>query len=118
LIIEERYGIVLSIYEQTVKKEPVNTVEGSLFLDKIFLHKYFGIPIFLFLVWLSFEITFKLSSPYVDFLNKVLEVVGIWALQVLESLNASELIKSFVADAVIGGVGFVITFVPVLLCCI
>jgi ferrous iron transport protein B len=114
LVIEERYGIVLSIYEQTVKKESVNTVEGSLFLDKIFLHKYFGVPIFLFLVWLSFEITFKFSSPYVDFLNKVLEVAGIWTLQILESLNASEFIKSFVADAVIGGVGFVITFVPVL----
>jgi len=43
-----------------------------------------------------------------------LEVVGIWALQILESLNASEFIKSLVADAAIGGVGFVITFVPVL----
>jgi hypothetical protein len=41
-----------------------------------------------------------------------LEVVGIWALQILESLNASEFIKSFVADAVIVELGFVITFVP------
>ncbi len=115
LIIEERYGDVLSIYQQVVKKEIENIVEHSYYLDKIFLNKYFGLPLFLFLVWLTFEVTFKLSSPYVDFLDKTLSVVSICIISFLEQSQTSDFLKSFVSDAVIGGVGFVLTFVPVLL---
>ncbi len=114
LIIEERYGNVLSIYQQVVKRETENIIENSYYLDKIFLNKYFGLPIFLFLVWFTFEITFKLSSPYVDFLDKVLSVISNWTVFFLEQAQVSDFVKSFVSDAIIGGVGFVLTFIPVL----
>ncbi len=114
LIVEERYGVVLSIYHQTVKKQQEDVVDSSITLDRIFLHKYFGIPIFLFLVWLVFEITFKVSSPYVEWLDKVLSVISSWTLSLLDSVKAPEVLKSFVAEGVLGGVGFVLVFVPVL----
>ena len=113
-IVEERYGNVLSVYHQTVKKQQEDLVDSSITLDKIFLHRYLGLPIFLLLVWIVFEITFKVSSPYVEWLDKVLSVVSGWSLSVLSSINANNLLKSFIAEGVLGGVGFVLTFIPVL----
>ncbi|WP_297888178.1 ferrous iron transport protein B [Sulfurihydrogenibium sp.] len=114
VIVEERYGVVLSIYHQTVKKQREDVVDSSITLDKIFLHKYLGIPIFLLLVWIVFEITFKISSPYVEWLDKVLGVVSSWTLSLLDMANTPDMLKSFVAEGVLGGVGFVLVFVPVL----
>jgi ferrous iron transport protein B len=115
LLIEERYSIVISIYEQCVKKDTLKEIDTTLILDKIFLNKVVGLPIFLFLAWLMFEFTFELSAPYVDWLDSSLSnVIAVWAVQGLTSLNAPEWLQSLVAEGVIGGVGFVLVFVPVL----
>ncbi len=115
LIVEERYSIIISIYEQVVKKHPVKTVDITFLLDKVFLHKVFGLPIFFVLMWLLFEFTFELSSPYVDWLDSVLSsFVAPVVSQFLSSVGASEWFRSFVSEGIIGGVGFVLVFVPVL----
>ncbi len=115
LIVEERYSIIISIYEQVVKKHPVKSVDITFLLDKIFLHKVFGLPIFFVLMWLLFEFTFELSSPYVDWLDSVLSsFVAPVVSQFLSSVGASEWFRSFVSEGIIGGVGFVLVFVPVL----
>ena len=115
LIIEERYSIVISIYEQCVKKDTLKDIDTTLILDKIFLNKVLGLPIFLFLAWLMFEFTFELSAPYVDWLdNSLSNVIAVWAVQGLAAVNAPEWLKSLVSEGVIGGVGFVLVFVPVL----
>ncbi|WP_293444800.1 ferrous iron transport protein B [Persephonella sp.] len=115
LIVEERYSIIISIYEQVVKKHPVKSVDITFLLDKLFLHKVFGLPIFFVLMWLLFEFTFELSSPYVDWLDSVLSLFVAPAVsQFLSSMGASEWFRSFVSEGIIGGVGFVLVFVPVL----
>ncbi len=115
IIIEERYSIVISIYEQCVKKDTLKEIDTTLILDKIFLNKILGLPIFLFLAWLMFEFTFELSSPYVDWLdNSLSNVIAIWVVQGLTSISAPEWLKSLISEGVIGGVGFVLVFVPVL----
>ncbi|WP_457636224.1 ferrous iron transport protein B [Persephonella sp.] len=115
LIVEERYSIIISIYEQVVKKHPVKSVDITFLLDKLFLHKVLGLPIFFVLMWLLFEFTFELSSPYVDWLDSVLSsFVAPVVSQFLSSMGASEWFRSFVSEGIIGGVGFVLVFVPVL----
>lgn len=115
LIVEERYSIIISIYEQVVKKHPVKSVDITFLLDKLFLHKVLGLPIFFVLMWLLFEFTFELSSPYVDWLDSVLSsFVAPAVSQFLSSMGASEWFRSFVSEGIIGGVGFVLVFVPVL----
>ncbi len=115
IIVEERYSIIISIYEQCVKKHPVKEVDITLILDKIFLHKVLGLPIFFVLMWLLFEFTFELSSPYVDWLDNTLgSFVAPLVARLLDSAGASPWFRSFVTDGIIGGVGFVLVFVPVL----
>ena len=114
-IIEERYSIILSIYEQCVKESVHERLDTTLVLDKIFLHKIFGFPIFLFFVWLIFEFTFEVSSPFVDWLDVTLsEYIAPWVYNALTSLGSSQWLTSLITEGIIGGVGFVLVFVPVL----
>lgn len=76
--------------------------------DKILLHKFFGIPIFLFMMWSLFQITFELGSlpmSLIDsFFSKLGEGVGI--------LIAHEETRSLIVDGIIAGVGAVVLFLP------
>jgi len=115
IIVEERYSIILSIYEQCVKEDIHEKVDITLVLDKIFLHKIFGLPLFLFLAWLIFEITFEISSPFISWFDTTLsEYIAPWVYSFLMSMGASQWLTSLVTEGIIGGVGFVLVFVPVL----
>ncbi len=114
-IIEERYSIILSIYEQCVKESVHERLDITLVLDKLFLHKIFGFPIFLFFVWVIFEFTFEVSSPFVDWLDTTLsEYIAPWVYSALINAGASKWLTSLITEGIIGGVGFVLVFVPVL----
>ncbi|NPA12469.1 MAG: ferrous iron transport protein B [Aquificae bacterium] len=115
VVVEERYSLILGIYEQVVKKNPTEKFDLTTALDRVFLHKVFGLPIFFFLMWLLFEFTFELSTPYVDWLDFVLGYVVVPSVSSwLDSLGTSDWLKSFITEGVLGGVGFVVIFVPVL----
>lgn len=115
VMIEERYGMVLNILKQCVKHKAMEeTINFSLALDRIFLHKYLGLPIFFLFIWLSFEITFTFSSPFVDWFDATLTNLSTLIQGVLEDLNTPLWFNSFITEGVLGGVGFVLVFIPVL----
>ncbi|WP_456400508.1 ferrous iron transport protein B [Persephonella sp.] len=115
LLVEERYSIIISIYEQCVKKSSEEKFDLTLFLDKIFLHRILGFPIFFFFMWLLFKFTFELSAPYVDWLDTSLsEVVAPLVYHFLADIGTSPWLRSLITEGIIGGVGFVLVFVPVL----
>ncbi|MCX7760015.1 MAG: ferrous iron transport protein B [Hydrogenothermaceae bacterium] len=114
LMIEERYGLVLNILKQTVKEKPLEeeSLNFSLALDRIFLHRYLGLPIFFILVWLTFEMTFTFSTPFVDWLDNTLSNLSLVVNNYLK--NSPDWLRSFITEGVLGGVGFVLVFTPVL----
>ncbi|WP_457640987.1 ferrous iron transport protein B [Persephonella sp.] len=115
LFVEERYSIIISIYEQCVKKSADENFDLTLFLDKIFLHKVLGFPIFFFFMWILFKFTFELSAPYVDWLDSSLsEVITPIVYHFLTDVGTSPWLRSLITEGIIGGVGFVLVFVPVL----
>ncbi len=63
----------------------------------------------LFLI-LSFRFAFFLSSPWVDFIGTVSEVLGGWLL----AAGVRGAVASFLIDGLISGVGTVVSFAPVL----
>ncbi|MGI5842941.1 MAG: ferrous iron transport protein B [Candidatus Xenobium sp.] len=79
-------------------------------LDRWFLHPWLGIPLFLLGMLLVFRFTFQLSEPWVGWLGLVQEVLGGW----ITAMPLPELVASFLADGLIGGIGTVLAFTPVL----
>ncbi len=45
-------------------------------VDDILIHKYFGIPIFLFLMWGLFQLTFKLGALPMDAIDTLFGAFG------------------------------------------
>ncbi|WP_287417533.1 ferrous iron transport protein B, partial [Oceanithermus sp.] len=79
-------------------------------VDRWVLHPLLGGPIFLLGMLLAFRFTFLFSTPWVDFIGAVQEVLAGW----IAALPLPPLVASFFADGLVGGVGTVISFAPVL----
>ncbi len=77
-------------------------------VDDILIHKYFGIPIFLFLMWGLFQLTFKLGALPMDAIDTLFGAFG----DGVGSLIEHEGLRSLVVDGIIAGVGAVVMFLP------
>jgi ferrous iron transport protein B len=77
-------------------------------IDNLLINKILGIPLFLFFMWGLFQLTFKLGSVPMDYIDAAFGWLGDQAKAVL---GEGEL-GSLVADGMIGGVGAVIMFLP------
>lgn len=79
-------------------------------IDAVLLNKYTAFPIFIALMMLIFMATFSLSTPLVDFSDSIFGWLG----QLIESLHLPVFMNSLIVDGVIGGVGSVISFAPLI----
>ncbi len=115
-IIDKRYEFINNITNVTVKlpDQAKETLTDK--IDKILTHKYFGLPIFGLIMFIVFQLTFavgedlfgELTVTGIEFLGKI---IG----NFLIKINASDWIVSFVTEGVIGGVGAVIEFIPLII---
>jgi len=77
-------------------------------IDDIMINKYLGIPIFLFLMWGLFQLTFKLGAMPMDWIDAGVGAFGDW----IGSTISNESLKSVIVDGIIAGVGAVLMFLP------
>lgn len=105
---EERYayakGAVTEVCEAPSQKKKTMTEK----IDGVLIHKFFGIPIFLFLMWGLFQLTFTLGAVPMDAIEALF---GYFADEVRVIFGDGEL-GSLVADGAIAGVGAVVLFLP------
>jgi ferrous iron transport protein B len=77
-------------------------------LDRVVTNRYLGIPIFLVIIWGVFQVTFTAAAPFSSMID-----LGFQALAELVKANVQPAwLASLIGDGVIGGVGFVMIFVP------
>lgn len=79
-------------------------------LDSFLLNKYTAFPFFILVMLLMFKTTFTLSTPLVDLIDSLLGSLG----ELVGSLGLSDFLTSFLAEGLIGGVGSVLSFVPLI----
>ena len=111
-----RFDFIEKICSETVVK-PRESKEHirSVRIDRILTGKYTAIPCFVAIMALVFFLTFSVIGA---FLSDILDM-GITALadlvdRLLAAGNASEAIRSLVMDGIFGGVGSVLSFLPVI----
>lgn len=109
-----RSNQIKSILGEVYKTNPPkNTLTDR--LDSILIHPVYGLFVFLAVMFLMFKLAFDFSSPFMDwldgFFNSFLSpLVGL----LLGALPVSEWFIKLIQEAIIGGVGFVLTFVPLI----
>ena len=79
-------------------------------IDRVLTHKILGLPIFLFFMWLMFTVVIDIGAYPQDWLEKGFGMLGDW----LNTVIADEQLRSLVVDGAIGGVGAVLSFVPLI----
>ncbi len=112
---EERWRLADRVVKEATNFERRKKSRLTDRLDNILLHPYLGILIYILAFYLMFKISFDFSAPYMDwidgFMNNFLSA-GFSELGAKIGLPA--LLVKFVNEAIIGGVGFVLTFVPLI----
>lgn len=113
IIADRRYGFISGACSEAVEVETSYEVRHTLSdkIDKILLNRVLGLPIFLGLMWLVFKFTFKLSEPLMGWIETGQEWLSSLFAKFLPEGSA---IQSLVVDGIIGGVGSVLVFVPVI----
>jgi ferrous iron transport protein B len=111
IIAERRYIFISGACEEAVHRSFEQRHDTSDMIDTILLNRLLGLPIFLLLTWLTFKFVFYASEPmevaiegFFGFLGRA--VGGI--------LPAASPIRSLIVDGIIGGVGSVLVFIPVI----
>lgn len=79
-------------------------------IDSIILNKYTAFPIFLTVMFLMFQVTFLLSTPLINLVNNLFGQLG----KLTENLNLPGLLNSFLTEGVIGGIGSIVAFAPLI----
>ncbi len=77
-------------------------------IDALLLNKYLGIPIFLFLMWLLFQITFYVGEFPKVWIEEGAADIGAW----IEEHLPYEFLASLLSGGIIAGVGAVLSFLP------
>ncbi len=117
LIADQRYTYVASVLENVIVRPKDTVLTGSDKIDEIVTHRFWGLPIFLLMMWLVFQFTANVSAPFLDWVDGfVNETIYGWAgdLMLLLGLGGTW-IDGLLTDGIIAGVGGVLVFVPVLM---
>ena len=115
LLAEARYALASGLTREVLRKPAVPRQELTEKIDRIVLHRLFGIPIFLGAMWLVFKLTFDLSSPFGGWLEGMIAgPFGRWIEAGMGVIGAPDWTVSLALDGVVAGVGFVLVFVPVI----
>lgn len=109
-----RYGFIQGLAREVITREKVETNSFSDNLDKIALSRFWGIPFFFAVLLIVFQISFKVSEPISALIEELFNVLGSGSVELLNTLGFSQWTTSLVVDGVIGGVGSVLVFVPIL----
>lgn len=102
-----RFGFIRGALHETMsyREKPLR---DPYWIDNILTHKFWGFPIFLFFMWLTFQATFTLGSYPMDWIDS-----GVSALSEFVSAKMPDgSLKNLIIDGVIGGVGSVLVFLP------
>ncbi len=111
-IAETRYGFARGVAVEVARESSPHVRRAStLRLDDVLLHRVWGLPIFVALMWIVFNLVFALGEPPMRWIEASLEWLA-GRIAVAWPAGAAPLLRSLLIDGAIGGVGGVVSFLP------
>lgn len=108
VITDLRYGFISGALQETLKVSKVERLRKTRIIDNYLTNKYLGIPIFIVFMWLTFYTTFKLGNYPKQWMETGISRLG----EISTALLPAGIVRDFFVEAIIGGVGGVIVFLP------
>lgn len=108
--INARYAEIDSIMKICVKKHGAGKKTLTDKIDDIVTNRILGIPIFLIVIYGVFQLTYTIGGPFQDLIDEAFTML----IDSITPILGDGLASSFVLNGVIGGVGSILTFIPII----
>jgi ferrous iron transport protein B len=108
IITDAKYGFIAGALKETFKENPKTRRRKTEMIDTIITHRLFGIPIFIFFMWVMFQSTFTLGEYPMNWIDQGVGLLG----DLMQRWLPEGMFKDLLIDGIIGGVGGVIIFLP------
>ena len=108
-----RYGTVNGILARTFTTSIKSRLDFTDKVDKILLNRVLGLPLFFLIMAGVMAFVFNGSAPFIDWVDGFFgDFVGKYVGMLVE--GTPDWLSSLIIDGIVGGVGGVLTFVPVM----
>lgn len=113
----ERFAFVNQIVKDVEKRKVLSSAKNiSDRIDEIITNRIVGIPLFVVVMFLVFYISQSTVGTWIaDWLVGWIEVFGDWVGGLVESAEVHPLLAAILVDGIIGGVGAVVGFLPLVM---
>lgn len=108
IITDAKYGFIDGALRETFVQGKIDKRKNKLEIDNVLTNKYLGFPIFIFFMWLMFQVTFTVGSYPMEWIQAGVSLLS----EFLQPLIPHGPLHDLVIDGIIGGVGGVIIFLP------
>jgi len=108
MVVDGRYAFIRGACQEALTYTEEDRISATEKIDHILLNRILGLPIFLGIMWLLFQLTFTLGSPPMEWIDSGFAALG----ELVSAHMAEGLLQSLIVDGIIGGVGGVVIFLP------
>lgn len=105
-----RYAFIDGLIAEAVEKPAVESETVTDKIDKIVTNRILAIPIFGLLMYLMFQATYVIGGPFQELIDVGFKMLA----KFIASFIPNYYLASFICDGIIGGVGGVISFLPII----
>ena len=115
IIVNERYDLIGHIVQLCVTQTETGKINLTDRIDQIITHKWLGLPIFVFVMWLVYFISIQtVGTAATDWLNDIF--FGQWLPDLIangmNALAVTPWVQDLVLNGVVAGIGAILGFVP------
>ena len=111
VIANARYAFIGGLMAEAVKRPAVEKESTTDKIDKIVTNRLLAPFIFLIIMYVMFQLTFTIGAPFQDMIDQAFGELAGW----VGTLLGEGLLSSLICDGIIGGVGGVLTFLPIII---
>ena len=111
VIANARYAFIDGLVAEAVQKPAVEKETMTDRIDKIVTNRLLAPFIFIIIMWVMFQLTFTIGAPFQDMIDEAFGALS----EFIAGFIANEYLASFICDGIIGGVGGVLTFLPIII---
>ncbi len=106
-----RYAMLAGACRDAISMTGEKRREISDKIDAVLTNKFFGLPVFLLIMYVMFHLTFTCAEPLMELIESAFVSLSDF-IKSTWSVESFPYLRSLITDGIIGGVGGVIVFLP------
>ncbi len=112
---EKKYSYIRKILPYVINKKQTKSERFTFYADKLLMHKIWGLPIFILVIICIYFLSIKIGGFFGGYVSTFFNDLSVFVWEKLLALDTKDFIISLVCNAIIKGVGTVMSFLPQIL---